>query len=117
MEDLTFFEDIYRLEPAGTADNPSKDTASDLFQTYSVQPVPPEQYPSLADVGDALALPFKVAAKAGSTVVDAGKSAVGAVTGTIKNTYLYLVGGIALVGIIAIVVLGAGTKFLGKVEG
>jgi hypothetical protein len=49
------------------------------------------------------------------------KSTVGgaynAVTGTVKSVYWNLIGGVAIIGIIMIVVLGTGSRFMNKLEG
>ncbi len=102
MEDFSSFD--YVVNPP-VQDKPE----NSLFQTYNVVPTTPSLYPSLSDVGDALAFPFKAASGAAKTVVST-------VTGTVRNTYLYLVGGIVIIGILGIVLLGAGTRFMGKVQ-
>jgi hypothetical protein len=39
------------------------------------------------------------------------------VKNTTKSVFLYLIGGVAIVGILAIVLMGAGARFMAKVEG
>lgn len=53
----------------------------------------------------------------GGAVADTFSGAASFVTTKVRNTYLYLVGGIMIIGIVAILVLGAGSKFLSKMEG
>ena len=91
---------------------PSADGSPGLFQFIdlkNVAPVDPSVYPSLPNVGGIVTAPFKAIAGGISSVSNY-------VSGTVRNTYLYLIGGIVIIGILAVVVLGAGTKFLGKVE-
>lgn len=53
----------------------------------------------------------------GGAVADTFSGAANFVTSKVRNTYLYLVGGVLLIGIVGILVFGAGTRFLSKMEG
>jgi hypothetical protein len=91
------------------------DSSGDKEKTYSVIPNPPFNLSTVAadftgGIGKVLEVP-----------VEGTKTFFGGLwdkaTSGIRNTYFYLIGGVALIGIIAIVALGAGTRFMGKMEG
>jgi hypothetical protein len=89
--------------------------AKEIFKTKNVIPVPPFTIGTVATdfaggVTSAVAVPVKA-------VKDTLSSVYSSVSGTIRNTFLYGIGGIVILGILAIVLLGAGTKFAGKVQG
>lgn len=54
---------------------------------------------------------------AGGAVADTFNGIVSGVKSTVRNTYFYLVGGIALIAILAILVMGIGTRFMARMEG
>ena len=54
---------------------------------------------------------------AGKEIISVPGKIVDSVKSTVRNTYLYLVGGIVLIGIVAIVVLGVGSRFVKQIEG
>lgn len=95
----------------------NRDASPDLWKDYfNVKPVPVESEKGsfIEDFSDALwkgiSFPFKATGDAVGGAIDTVKS-------TVKNTWVYLVGGIALIGIIAIVLLGASSRFMSKIEG
>jgi len=90
-------------------------SADSNFKTYSVVPAPAFTLGVVASdfvggTGAIISKPVEAVKGALSGMVDSVKS-------TVRNTYFYLIGGIAIVGILAIVVLGAGSLFMGKMEG
>lgn len=109
MEDLTTLQDLYsEASPYITVPaNGVSSVPADLFLQKMILP-PPEKFPSVADIGSALT-------DFGGVLKSAVSYPVTAVTGTVRNAYLYLIGGIVVIGILAIFVLGAGTKFAGKI--
>lgn len=114
MEDLSTFQDIYRDVsdiPVHTMPyNPSNNPTDSLFRFYeTLQPTDPSRFPSLSDVTG-------IFTETLSKVASVPSQVVGKVTSTVRNTYLYLIGGIVVVGILAIFVLGAGTKFAGTIQ-
>jgi hypothetical protein len=91
------------------------DSSGEIFKTSSVIPPPPFTLGIVANdfIGGAGAIvskPVEAAKGFISGIVDSAKS-------TVRNTYFYLIGGIAIVGILAIVLLGASSRFMGKMEG
>jgi hypothetical protein len=114
-----------------TGDEPLPEVESseylmNLFRTYDIGRITPakpsvESAGFISDVGTVAAAPFKSLAGGISSAVEYVKggisSAVEGVKGTVRNTFLYVIGGVALIGIIAIVLLGAGSRFMGKIEG
>lgn len=98
------------------APEPNVDSSWSMFRSYLVSPpkpvpvrTPDESGGFLSDVGAVISAPFKSLAGGISSGIDSIK-------GTVRNTFLYLVGGILLIGILGIVLLGAGTRFMGKIE-
>jgi hypothetical protein len=91
------------------------DSSGDKAKTYSVVPSPPFSLSTVANdftggIGKVLAVP-----------VQGTKSFFGGLwdkaTSGIRNTYFYLIGGVALIGIIMILALGASSRFMGRLEG
>ena len=64
----------------------------------------------IGDFGTMLASPF-VAIK------DTASGVVESVTSTVRNMYFYLIGGVAIIGILAIILLGASSRFMGRMDG
>jgi len=87
----------------------NEDSSPSLFHTYNIVPDAVITLPTAKALGGIITAPFRAVAGAATSVVDYGKS-------TVRNTYLYLIGGIVIVGILAVFVLGAGTKFMGTVQ-
>lgn len=54
---------------------------------------------------------------AGGAIADTFSGAVNAVKSTVRNTYFYLVGGIAIIAILAILIMGMGARFMRTMEG
>ena len=109
MEDFANLEIIY--SDPGIAQN--QNGSGGLFKPVDlayVAPVDTSLYPSFGTIGEIVSAPFKAVAGGVSSVTNY-------IGGAVKNTYLYLIGGLVIVGVLAVVVLGAGTKFLGKAEG
>ena len=111
MEDIGFITDIWREPmPPVAVDTPKPDTG-----LFSPVPTPSPDatyspYPSFSDFSELFTVPAKWAAGAISSGYEA-------VSGTVKTTYLYLVGGVVLIGIVAIVGLGVAAKVMNKIEG
>ena len=82
---------------------PKEGTATDQFKTYS------PQNPDFT-----IGTVFKDVASGIGSVVSAP---IDYVKSTVMNTWFYLVGGVALIGIIAIVVLGASSRVMARMEG
>jgi hypothetical protein len=91
------------------------DSSGDKFQSNNVIPQPAFTLGTVANdfIGGTktiISKPITAATGFFSGIVDSVK-------GTVRNTYFYLIGGIAIVGILAIVLLGASSRFMGKMEG
>ena len=109
-------------EPTGNIDMPfgenyygTGDSSGDKFQTNNVIPQPAFTLGTVANdfIGGTKAIvskPITAATGFFSGMFDK-------LTSGVRNTYFYLIGGIAIVGILAIVVLGASSRFMGKMEG
>jgi len=98
----------------GTTGNTTIDS-NGLFVTKSV--TPGEGADFIGSIGSM----FKYGAEGAIEAVKLPFQAVGKayeeVKSTTRNVFLYLIGGTAIVGILAIVLLGAGTRFMAKIEG
>lgn len=107
----------------------SFEATNDVFKSYNTVPVPKKTDSAdgsfLGDfttaVGSGITYPFKAAGGAASEIVGKAKdvvtSAIEGTKSTVRNAYLYLIGGVAIIGILAIVLLGAGSRVMSKVEG
>jgi hypothetical protein len=91
------------------------DSSGDIFRTQNVVPVPPfTPEVLLSDFSGGVK---KVVAAPVNAVSGFISGAVDSVKSTVRNTYFYLIGGVALIAILAIVVLGASSRFMGRMEG
>ena len=113
-------------EPLPNTSDSSDDSSQYLFKTFivgGITPVPkPVESPSfISDMGTVLASPIKAVGGGISSAVEYVKggltSTIEGIKTTTRNTFLYIIGGVALIGIIGIVLLGAGSRFMGKVQG
>ena len=84
------------------------DPETGLFKTYIADNAP-------FTVGT-VATDLVAGAKAAAMVpINAVGSAIDSVKTTARNTFLYLVGGAALLGILALLLMGSASRFAGKV--
>ena len=91
---------------------PEPTSSGSLFKTYvAVKPVtdPVEKTGFISDMGNMFASPFK-------SVYSGIGNAVENVKGTVRNSFLYLVGGILLIGVLTLVLIGAASKFTGRIQ-
>ena len=91
------------------------DSSGDMFRTNNTIPVPAFNLGIVAS--DFIGGAGSVASKPIEAVKGVFSGIVDSVKGTVRNTYFYLIGGVAIIGILAIVLLGASTRFMGKMEG
>jgi hypothetical protein len=95
----------YRPESAGIAS---------FFKSFNtIEPPAPSETPSsdfFTDFKAMITSPVKQAKESAGSWFDKLSS-------SIRNSWFYLVGGLVLIGVVMIVILGAGTRFMSKVEG
>jgi hypothetical protein len=98
----------------GTTGNTTID-ANDLFVTKNIGVAEGSDF--IGSIGTMFAYGAEGAIKAVKFPFEKVGEAYEDVKNTTKNIFLYLIGGVAIVGILAIVLMGAGARFMAKVEG
>jgi len=113
MEDMTTFPD-YDFGWSWVDNSPSGEPNASPPKDETAGTAKPDPPFTLGVVVEDIGAGVK---KAGGAVTGAVGGAFSAVTGSIKGAYWSLIGGVAIIGIIAIVALGASSRFMGKMEG